>query len=1051
MYTYIWIYVGNGNIRPSEEGNMIDHYNAFISYRHAPLDSKIAEHVQKTLERFHIPDKIRKSTGKKRIERVFRDKDELPTTSDLSETIYGALDDADYLIVICSENTKESMWVTREIEYFLSTHSRDKVLTVLAGGEPEKVIPEILKSEEREVVGEDGEKHKIRVSLEPLSCDYRLPRGKADREELPRLASALIGCSYDELMNRRRAYKIRRLSLIFALIMTIALAFGLYMFDANRRIEESLEEAMRQRSIYLANESQRLYEEGDRIAALHVALASLPENYPDGVVPPETVRALADASMAYVTSSTLSVDHAWNYYMPYRIENFEVSYDGSYLAARDSTGYLQVWDTNSHEIKLAINTGDNINQGMVFLDDRHLAVLVNREMTVYDSESGEEYWELDINSDKVIRVIPSFEDDEHVGVVTSSYMLYNVRISDGSIDSSYNLPEYADGVDIMILDYSYDQASNRLAFYACEAYSGNIWAHYIGVMDLGTGATQIIECADDIITGICWLDGGNLCVSAVESYNYDLNVLEAEVDYINHCHVREYQTSDMSLVWENEFDLLGNSTQIQMFYLNNNKICCAGGTSLNVIDTLTGETYNLYYFSSPIVDITDRDEDGNPMLILEDGDLTFPNLGDSDYIATYKRFVEDIDTAVVNQGVYINRYDSSSIMYYDTYMSDKEMEWTEDSPDIPYADEVAVGDDLIAILDFSMQSGSYELVLTDPESNSVIGMIDLHDVWDYSYGYHVIGIEGDKAYVSCNTADGVQMLIIDSTDMSTDIEDISEAFISVNDDTEIHDGKICFFDGDPRGDLSVVIYDVASEEKDELDIDINADVEVMGPAIYCKNFDSVYVCFADREGLVNADNGHYTQIAIPRDWNCTLTMAEAEDRIFLISESMCIAVDEDGDVMCSFDTNGKQPREAEVFEVEGEEQLFVLFSDGALYRYKCSDLTLVSVTDTDLAATYLNTGFDICYKEDEGFLCIYGSTQISIIDTEYWYEISYIRDAVCYHPGTDRLFVLCYDPDIDETHIASFRHYTVEELVDKAYEAAGDSELPDAVRAQYGI
>ena len=56
---------------------MIDHYNAFISYRHAPLDSAIAEHVQHSLERFTIPDKIKKKTGMKRIQRVFRDKEEI--------------------------------------------------------------------------------------------------------------------------------------------------------------------------------------------------------------------------------------------------------------------------------------------------------------------------------------------------------------------------------------------------------------------------------------------------------------------------------------------------------------------------------------------------------------------------------------------------------------------------------------------------------------------------------------------------------------------------------------------------------------------------------------------------------------------------------------------------------------------------------------------------------------------------------------------------------------------------------------------------------------
>ena len=158
---------------------MINYYNAFISYRHAPLDSKVAEHVQRSLEHFSIPRSIRKKTGVKRIERIFRDKDELPITSDLTETISNALEKADYLIVICSPNTKESMWVQREIEYFLKNHTKKQILTVLADGEPEDVIPEILTYEDHEVSEFWKEAHTIRMPIEPLSCDYRMPFRKA--------------------------------------------------------------------------------------------------------------------------------------------------------------------------------------------------------------------------------------------------------------------------------------------------------------------------------------------------------------------------------------------------------------------------------------------------------------------------------------------------------------------------------------------------------------------------------------------------------------------------------------------------------------------------------------------------------------------------------------------------------------------------------------------------------------------------------------------------------------------------------------------------------
>ena len=56
---------------------MIEHYDAFISYRHAKLDSKIAERVQRKLEQFHVPHKLAQNSEKKKITRIFRDKDEL--------------------------------------------------------------------------------------------------------------------------------------------------------------------------------------------------------------------------------------------------------------------------------------------------------------------------------------------------------------------------------------------------------------------------------------------------------------------------------------------------------------------------------------------------------------------------------------------------------------------------------------------------------------------------------------------------------------------------------------------------------------------------------------------------------------------------------------------------------------------------------------------------------------------------------------------------------------------------------------------------------------
>ncbi len=66
---------------------MIEKYDAFISYKHAPLDNRIADAIQKGLERYVLPKKVQEATGKHKIERIFRDKAELPITSNLDDNI----------------------------------------------------------------------------------------------------------------------------------------------------------------------------------------------------------------------------------------------------------------------------------------------------------------------------------------------------------------------------------------------------------------------------------------------------------------------------------------------------------------------------------------------------------------------------------------------------------------------------------------------------------------------------------------------------------------------------------------------------------------------------------------------------------------------------------------------------------------------------------------------------------------------------------------------------------------------------------------------------
>ena len=92
-------------------------YKAFISYRHAELDSAVAKTLHTLIEQYRIPKALR-TNGEKKMGIVFRDEEELSATNDLTDKIYTALDNSEHLVVICTKATLQSPWVTKEVEHF---------------------------------------------------------------------------------------------------------------------------------------------------------------------------------------------------------------------------------------------------------------------------------------------------------------------------------------------------------------------------------------------------------------------------------------------------------------------------------------------------------------------------------------------------------------------------------------------------------------------------------------------------------------------------------------------------------------------------------------------------------------------------------------------------------------------------------------------------------------------------------------------------------------------------------------------------------------------
>ncbi len=243
-------------------------YDIFISYKHEELDKAVAARLQRKLEQYKIPREIKLKIGKKKIERVFRDEEELSISSDLGKEIEGQLKESEYLLLVCSKKTKDSPWVLREIETFLKYQDIDHVLPVLIEGEPEEVFPEI-----------------ILQYGEPLAVDLRDTSKKkilknADKE-LPRILAPVLHCSYDELKQRHKMYRMYRLLGIAGIGMGVAIIFAAYAIIQSQKLEKQYQATRKNQARYLCNVSTNLLESGDRIGALQTAMGVLPENEND--------------------------------------------------------------------------------------------------------------------------------------------------------------------------------------------------------------------------------------------------------------------------------------------------------------------------------------------------------------------------------------------------------------------------------------------------------------------------------------------------------------------------------------------------------------------------------------------------------------------------------------------------------------------------------------------------------------------------------------------------------------------------------------------------
>ncbi|RKM55123.1 TIR domain-containing protein [Butyrivibrio sp. X503] len=1041
---------------------MSTHYNAFISYKHAELDNKIAAMVERGLEHYHIPHKIQKKTGIKRIERIFRDTDELPITSDLSGTIAEALENADYLIVICSTNTCKSMWVEREIKLFLQNHTQDQILTVLADGEPADVVPKILQSREVTRVTEQGVEETVTEPVEPLSCDFRIPKREAKNVELPRLVATLIGSSYNELMDRQRQYKMKRLTAVFAGVLAIALGFAGYMFYSKNQINESYRASLISQSKYLANEAQKLMDQDDRMDALHLAIYALPnEEMPDRPVTDEAVKAITDATMAYIPIASANIAPVWNYEMPNTINTMDVSVEEKLFVALDIKGIIKIWDAKTHE-ELCCFVPDDSNsvpENFKILSNRKVLIIGAHFIKCINPDDDSIIWEKEYKDIFTSRNV-NVRSDGNLLISLSDGTFYIISQADGSEIAEYKLPaEITESVggSVGIGNVSLSPDNNKIAF----TFTNHDLNCSIGIYDITTNkAIQKDTGIQSLYIHSVLLPTDNeflLVYTTEEITSMNTGYSNMKVFSTDRDIVQCFDTNNLSVKWENDFLYDVFSSDRELIYTPaSNAVSYYSGNVCDTYDLVSGEKLHHYAIDCPIIYGYAEKDDPNPSFITSNGgsatiEPTMQNKGDT--VVVMKYFADNIRKATPGRGIYVSKSGSSRIIYYASLTSDNEWTAYEKSPEIASLYKAFLDNNVAA----TVLKNEEETVLDifDPNTMAYKTRATLPINKDDSGHLSILGSHEGKILVT-NSLTG---LFSDLTLYSVDCNTGEYTEQKLNDHTfydvaqpKYDNGKIVFIDRD-NSDYFAIVYDVSTGKRDRYHIPLEKSASIKN-LFYFEKQGYIYVS-GTKDYIIDIDENEIYPLEYHDGWGETQYVSMNEDGTLLASyDKKDIVISDikgkEVSAIPSLDAGMFKPAFYKDKKSETE-LLLVPFFDGKLCRYNALTGEIVGQSDY---AGYDATRNDCEYTFDSDRSCMYlympGNSATSIIDVDSFIELGCVRSSMGYHEPTDTFPCISKDKEY-KYHLGYFRHYTLDDLIKKAEDLLQDHEMPQEQKDAYGI
>ena len=1028
---------------------METHYNAFISYRHAAVDTRIAREVQHQLENYHIPKALQEKTGIKKIDRVFRDQEELPITMDINEDIGSAIRNADFLILICSPRTQQSQWVMREIDLFLQTHTKRQILTVLAEGEPEEIVPDLLRYEERidPLTGE-----MVSFPVEPLSCDYRLPLRKARQIELPRLLAALLGVSYDEIRQRRHQYEMRRRTIILSIVSTVLLVFLAYFAYSNAQIraindklEESyievkanLEQSQRNQSYYLATESMNALSDGDRLLATNLALAALPSETEERPETAIAVYALSQAVNAYdPTPGTVAVGAYTTDGYP---QDYFLNSDRTLLYIYDDTNTITYWGVETYDCRVTLHPGCEINE-ICLADDEHLIAVCSYDNPVicYDAVSGEELWRLDVN---VLRacVLP---DGQHVLLCgyNSSYQIVETASGKSVYSGNAEVPE---NVYACTLHYTQENRVSPDGRYLAAYISYDDEYHPV-LLDLTDYSLTVLDRPYVLIEDLSFTADGNLLVLG---YDASVDLYRTSISY-NNSYSQTYTrsltvdcyASPEELLWSSAFDCYG------MQDLSRLDLCGDGETFLAVFSN------SLVWMKQSDGSILQRFEvDAQIEYFSNEGDYEFLITKDGSNVIVYYQegrvsginlTAGDILQVRQGHGIYILQDDSRKIIRYRSSYDENFTAW-----DVDVSSGISsccCGSDKTALV-----TTDNRLLLVNNETGAICQELSLEDYQGSCSSYVYDGFSSDESCLyfhfdlpaqdypvfalSIEKGSVTRLSHVEANEVLCQVvSDAGDGFVTL--------GKTNTYGAGTWWIAAQAWEDDSPSSRIELTFDPQTDTLSAGPKAYALLDTEGSLHLIDRENGTDTDTGllcnpDTLQLAWSEDGS-TLAVAATEELLLL---------DANGAVLSHLDHN---PQDLVSLAFSPYDRLFVLMGKGKLYTYSAAGQSLGQITAPYATLSNYYSAVHWYFPSEDRAWFFFDKTVAIIYDLEDLEPRSLLYSAIALLPDSEQ--VLSLNTFGNSYELGTYGIYSTGDLITMGQELVASAPLTDEVKAQYGI